>query len=59
MAKISTAEKKRVIVANCGGWQAASDQAIALKWNALTDETRKRYIENAKVKKEDEKSDTK
>lgn len=53
MANITTAEKKRIITANCGGWQAASDQAIALKWSALTDETRKRYTEKAKVKKED------
>ncbi len=56
MARLSKAEKRKAIVANCGGCQDVPDSAIAQMWDDLTDETRKIYLENARDKKDGSKA---
>ncbi len=49
---------KELVHANCGGLKEKSDSEILHFWNSLKEKTRNHYIEKAKVKKEDGKSDS-
>jgi hypothetical protein len=42
--KTSIKEIREAIIKNCGGFEAADDAAIMNKWDSLTAETQKQYL---------------
>lgn len=56
MAKLSIAKIKELVLTNCGGLADKDDSEIVRFWNSLHPQTQNHYIEKAKVKKDDSKT---
>ena len=44
----SIADVRAAVTANCGGWNGASDEAIATKWRSLSEKLRGEYLKKVK-----------